>query len=50
MSSDYFCSRHMDKGKRVSWKVIKRVLFLLFVFGTISVGDDDADASIFMVT
>lgn len=23
MSSDYFCSRHMDKGKRVSWKVGK---------------------------
>lgn len=22
MSSDYFCSRHMDKAKRVSWKVL----------------------------
>ncbi|CAM9623025.1 unnamed protein product [Pylaiella littoralis] len=26
MSSDYFCSRHMDKGKRVSWKAAKRMV------------------------
>lgn len=31
MSSDYFCDRHMDKAKRVSWKVKTRVLFVLCV-------------------
>ncbi|CAM9888099.1 unnamed protein product, partial [Ectocarpus sp. 12 AP-2014] len=26
MSSDYFCSQHMDKAKRVSWKAAKRMV------------------------
>lgn len=31
MSSDYFCSRHRDKGKRVSWKVGKGLFTLLYL-------------------
>lgn len=31
MSSDYFCSRHMDKAKRVSWKVLLMGLIIMFL-------------------
>lgn len=62
MSSDYFCSRHMDKGKRVSWKVGKgAILFTLlgtdgerynFVFRLYSSSSviSVADARTFIVT